>query len=87
MKLKSMMTPPYLFMHEIAVGSHHRKVRQNFHNLQQAAKVTGKVRIKGVTKFLPTIHALYPLHCLRQYRKTLQGVGRTRATAAKRQNS
>lgn len=64
MKLKSMMTPPYLFiMHEIAVGSHHRKVRQNFHNLQQAAKVTGKVRIKGVTKFLPTIRALYPSHC------------------------
>ena len=44
-----------------------QEVRQHFRELQQAAKTSGKVRLKGVTRFMPAIRDLYPKYCLRQY--------------------
>lgn len=40
-----------------------QEVRQHFRELQQAAKASGKVRLKGVTRFMPAIRDLYPKYC------------------------
>lgn len=38
-------------------------VEKAFRELKTIAKITGKVKLKGVTKFLPAVKALYPLYC------------------------
>ncbi len=43
------------------------EVESQFRKLKKEAKESGKVRLNGVTKFLPTIRSLYP-----SYRKTLE---------------
>lgn len=40
------------------------ELEQLFRNLKKEAKGTEKLKIKGVSKFLPTIHFLYPSYCM-----------------------
>lgn len=38
------------------------EVQANFRQLQHEAKASGKVKLKGVTKFLPAVRQLYPAY-------------------------
>lgn len=38
------------------------EVEQLFRELKKVAKDTGKIKLKGVTKFLPLVRTLYPLY-------------------------
>lgn len=40
-----------------------QEVHANFRRLQQEAMALGKVKLKGVTKFLPAVRQLYPAYC------------------------
>lgn len=40
-----------------------QEVQANFRQLQQEAKASGKVKLKGSTKFLPAVRQLYPAYC------------------------
>lgn len=40
-----------------------QEVQSHFRQLQQEAKASGKVRLKGSTKFLPAVLKLYPAYC------------------------
>lgn len=39
------------------------EVQRHFQELKQAAAVSGKIRLKGVTKFMPAVKQLYPSYC------------------------
>lgn len=40
-----------------------QEVQANFRQLQQETKASGKVKLKGSTKFLPAVRHLYPAYC------------------------
>lgn len=40
-----------------------QEVQANFRQLYHEAKASGKVKLKGVTKFLPAVQHLYPAYC------------------------
>lgn len=40
-----------------------QEVHANFRQLQQETKASGKVKLKGVTKFLSAVRQLYPAYC------------------------
>lgn len=40
-----------------------QEVQAHFHQLKQEAKVSGRVKLIGSTKFLPAVRKLYPLYC------------------------
>lgn len=39
------------------------EVQRHFQELKQTAAASGKVRLKGVTKFMPAVRQLYPSYC------------------------
>lgn len=39
------------------------EVQRQFQELKQTAAASGKVRLKGVTKFMPAVRKLYPSYC------------------------
>ena len=40
-----------------------QEVRTHFCQLRHEAKASGKVRLKGTTKFMPAVRKLYPAYC------------------------